>query len=291
MNTQLTRSSEELTQSVDRSDACGAPMREWFLGVPFTPAALPRAAQLIAGRPAQAPFAFIVTPNAQHAVATWRGHARYDEAVRRAWLVLNDSSALRVLARCLFGRDLPQATGSDLTALLFERHITPDDAVTIIGGDAEMVDRLKTQFGLSRIAQHAPPMGLAQRPDDIARCVDFMAAHPARYTFIVAGFPQSEWVAMAALERGGLTGVALPVGSALNFLTGAVKRAPPWIRRANLEWLYRLAINPVGHARRVFVESFPIVLIAVAVRARPGRGDRHEWRRGGGGESGRDLGV
>lgn len=246
----------------------GAPAREWFLGVQFTPATLQQSAQLIASRPAHAPFAFILTPNAQHAVAAWRKDVFYREANRRAWLVLNDSSALRILARRLFGRVLPQATGADLTALLFEQFITPEDDITIIGGGPEIAARLRDRFRLTRIAQHAPPMGLAHSPGEIARCVDFMAAHPARYTFIIAGFPQSEMVAMAAFARGGLTGVALPVGSALNFLTGLVRRAPLWMRRANLEWFYRLAINPVSHARRVFVESLPILLIALAVRAR-----------------------
>ena len=42
------------------------------------------------------------------------------------------------------------------------------------------------------------------------------------------------------------TGVGLCVGSALNFLTGRVKRAPPWIREANLEWAWRLAQRPAG---------------------------------------------
>ena len=268
MTADLVQTQKKVTTATGAAGPSGAPGREWFLGVQFTPATLRQAAQLIASRPAQAPFAFILTPNAQHTVAAWRGDGFYREANRRAWLVLNDSSALRILARRLFGRVLPQTTGSDLTALLFEQHITPEDDITIIGGGPEMVARLRERFRLTRIAQYTPPMGLARRPDEIARCVDFMAAHPARYTFIVAGFPQSEMVAMAAFARGGLTGVALPVGSALNFLTGLVRRAPLWMRQANLEWLYRLAINPLGHARRVFIESFPILLIALAVRAR-----------------------
>lgn len=254
------------------------PASSWFLGIPFTPLPLDEAAGRIAARPAEAPFAYVTTPNAQHAVHVERGNPLFARAHDEAWLVLNDSRVLRLLSRRLFGQDLPVAAGSDLTLALLQRHLHPDDPVTIIGGTDEVEARLRAQYGLDRIARYDPPMGFYRDPAEIDRCVDFMVAHPARYVFLAVGVPQSETVARRAIERGGATGIGLCVGSSLHFATGVVARAPLVFRRANLEWLYRLLREPRRLAGRYFDESAPVLWIAA--RARLAGHGRHRRRDG-----------
>ena len=82
----------------------------------------------------------------------------------------------------------------------------------------------------------------------------------------MVGAPQSEMLASLLAKDRRASGVGLCVGSALNFLTGRIRRAPIAVRAAHMEWLYRLAQNPVRHARRVFVESAPILWIALRER-------------------------
>lgn len=249
--------------------------RRWFLGVPFTPISLQDAASRIAARPPGAPFALVTTPNAQHVVNVARGNPLFTQAHDQAWLVLNDSGVLRTLSRRWFGQDLPLAPGSDLTVALLQNHIRPDDAVTVIGGSAEVDARLRAQCGLRCLSRYDPPMGFYHDPAEIERCVDFLLAHPARYVFLAVGVPQSETIARCLMARGGGVGTGLCVGSSLHFATGVVPRAPALFRRANLEWLYRLLQNPKRHARRVFVESFPVLAIAARIRLRPARRRSH----------------
>jgi N-acetylglucosaminyldiphosphoundecaprenol N-acetyl-beta-D-mannosaminyltransferase len=242
------------------------PARRWFLGIPFTPLGLAEAAASIAARPPGAPFVFVSTPNAQHAVSCTAGDARFFAAHDAAWLVLNDSSILRLLSRRLFRQDLPMAAGSDLTVELFREYVRPDDAITIIGGTEEVDRRLRTHQGLRNLARFNPPMGFYNDSVEIERCVDFILQHPARYVFLAVGAPQSEIIACRVLERGGATGTALCIGSSLLFVTGVVQRAPLMFRRLNAEWLYRLMQNPRRHARRVFVDSLPVLWIALKAR-------------------------
>ncbi|CAN5119296.1 WecB/TagA/CpsF family glycosyltransferase [soil metagenome] len=242
--------------------------RRRFLGVDFTPLDLEDATARIVARPADAPFAYVVTPNAQHTVAAHGGEDRFLGPQRRAWMVLNDSRILRLLSRRLFGRDLPLAAGSDLVQRLFEVGVGPETSLTLIGGDATVEAGLRSRFGLTRIARHTPSMGFWRNPAEVQTCLDFVKAHPARYFFLIAGAPQSETLALRLVQTPGVTGVGLCVGSALNFLTGQIRRAPVMVRSANLEWAYRLAQRPVGHFRRVFVESAPILWIALKERAR-----------------------
>jgi N-acetylglucosaminyldiphosphoundecaprenol N-acetyl-beta-D-mannosaminyltransferase len=236
---------------------------QWFLGVPFTPLELGEAAACIAARPEGAAFEFVTTPNAQHTVSAARGDQHFLTAHKKAWLVLNDSRILRLLSRRLFGRDLPTAAGSDLTVELFSKYIMPHDAITIIGGTDEVEDRLRSQRGLQELARYNPPMGFYKDPAEVDRCVEFILQHPARYVFLAVGAPQSEMVACRVMERGGATGTALCVGSSLLFVTGVVQRAPLFFRRLNAEWAFRLMQNPRGHARRVFLESLPVLWLAL----------------------------
>ncbi len=237
-----------------------------YLGIAFTPLGLDEAATAIANRPAEMPFAYVVTPNAQHVVRINRGDADFVEAYGDAWLRLCDSRVLILLSRLVGGPELPLAAGSDLTARLFQSVIRPDDPITVIGGNPEMAKRLRCIYGLRNLVCHFPPMGLLRDAQAMADCADFIEAHPARFVFLAAGAPQSEALARRVLLRGGSVGTGLCIGASLMFLTGQSRRAPLWMRRLALEWLHRLLTNPRRHFQRVFVESLPLVGLVVADR-------------------------
>ncbi len=242
--------------------------RRVFLGVPFTPLGLDHALDLIVRRRMDEPFAYVATPNAQHTVAAHRNDKRFCEGHTGAWLLLNDSRILRLIARWVFGFDLPLAAGSDLVVALFQHGVPPTTPVVMLGGDAEVEHRMRSRFGLTDIRRFDPPMGFHHDPAEIERCIAFVLHRPARYIFMVVGAPQSEVVAARIVATGRASGIGLCVGSALNFLTGVQPRAPEIWRRSNLEWAYRLMKNPRGHFRRVFIESFPIIWIAFKARLR-----------------------
>lgn len=241
----------------------------WFLGIPFTPMSLPEAASRIVARDPTDPFCFVVTPNAQHVVGVHKGSTIFRECHDGAWLVLNDSKILSLMAARLFREPMALSAGSDLTAYLFRHHIGPTDSITVIGGSEEVERRLRDRFGMRSLARYNPPMGFYHNPAEVERCVDFIFEHPARYIFLAVGGPQSETVALRVVARGGATGTGLCIGSSLHFVTGVVKRAPLIFRRFHLEALYRLMQNPRGHARRVFVESLPVLGIGLRTRVTP----------------------
>ncbi|MGA0562242.1 WecB/TagA/CpsF family glycosyltransferase [Ancylobacter sp. VNQ12] len=256
--------------SRDAVDTQPEPETAMFLGVPIALLDAGDAARLIAARPAQMPFTYVVTPNAAHFTRLNEvGDDQFRAAYARAWLCLLDGQLPRGLARLLFGLSLPLAAGSDVTLRLLDAYVRPDDALTVIGGSAELCERLKQRFGLTRVAWHNPPMGLVHRPDAIEACVDFIVAHPARFVFFCVGTPQGEYVALRTAERGTAVGCGLCVGSSLNFATGMVSRAPRLVRQAGLEWAYRLARNPLRHWRRVFVDSLPVLWTIARARLNP----------------------
>ena len=240
-----------------------------FLGVRLARLDMQEAARVIAARPFGAPFAYVVTPNAQHFVLLDRGDdKRFSAAYANAWLRLCDSEVVCALARALFGEHLPHAAGSDLTAHLFAHFIQPDDRITVIGDDEELATRLRTQFHLTNLHHHNPPMGFINSPQASERCIEFVHSHPARYVFLAVGAPSSEILAHRIAAGHGAIGTGLCIGSSLRFLVGMAKRAPKFYRVAGLEWLHRLMADPIGHADRVFIQSFPLIPLMLRARFR-----------------------
>ncbi len=239
-----------------------------LLGLDFADLDATDAAALLAARPAEAPFGYVVTPNADHLVRLARNPA-LATIYRDATLRLLDS---RVVAGVAAALRLPAprvAPGSDVTARLLTQHLRPGERITIVGLRAVWLPALVARCGLPPPAHYDPPMGFAADPAAFAATVAFVLAHPARFVFLAVGSPQQEVLAAALAATGHVTGIGLCIGASLEFLVGAARRAPDWMQRGGLEWLFRLAGDPRRLARRYLVESPAI--IPLLLRARFGR--------------------
>lgn len=200
-------------------------------------------------------YNYVVTPNTDHLIRL------HDESVFRelyadASFVLLDSRFLAHVLRLTKGIHLPVCPGSDLTEQLFTRVISPDDHIVIIGGSAQQARQLAVRFGLRHLAHHNPPMGFVRDPRALADCLAFIEANsPFRFCFIGVGAPQQEVVAHELKLRGRARGLALCIGSSINFLTGSEQRAPHWMQRIGMEWIFRLLRAPGRMARRYLVRG------------------------------------
>ncbi len=240
-----------------------------LLGLDFDDTSTASAAELIAARPPDAPFSYVVTPNADHLVRMHR-YRNLQTLYDNAWLRLLDSRVVAEAAHAL-GLSTPTvAPGSDLTALLFERYVSPADRVTIIGLAARWLPPLLARYGLVACAHYDPPRGFERDPAMLAATVEFVLAHPARYVFLAVGSPRQEILADAIFRSGLSTGTGLCIGASLEFLAGAHRRAPAWMQRHCLEWLYRLGSDPLHMARRYLFDSPAIIPLLLRERLRLG---------------------
>ena len=212
-------------------------------------------------------FRYIVTPNVDHLVRLHKEPDLYDPLYNASWLSVCDSRILELLAK-ISGIPLKAVPGSDLTQQIFENIITPSEAVNVIGGDDDVIEKVKARYGLTNLNHHQPPMGLRNKPHEVRACAKFIAEHPARYTFICVGSPQQEMIAKTALERGDCAGLGLCVGASLDFLAGKQTRAPKWMQSARLEWLYRLGKEPGRMWKRYLIEGPKIFVIWLKWRLR-----------------------
>lgn len=199
------------------------------------------------------PFKYVVTPNVQHMVALLENPEHIKPPYLTAWRVLCDSRVLRRLAH-FSGVGLTVVTGSDLTAELLTRAARQGVRVAIVGPTPEDCARLPELYPGLQFTVFTPPFGFIRSELEVARAITFVVKTAAPLVFLAVGMPQQEQLARKLLEEPRATGVGLCIGASIDFLTGKQTRAPLWMQRAGIEWLHRLATNPIRLARRYFVE-------------------------------------
>ncbi|MCB8879558.1 WecB/TagA/CpsF family glycosyltransferase [Acidisoma cellulosilytica] len=222
-------------------------------------------AALMAARPPSAPFAYLVTPNADHFVRLRRQPILSSLYAQATWRSL-DSRAIAQAAR-LLGLHLPAvATGADILAILLDRHLRAGDRLTVIGLCSEGLAALHDRLPDVDIAHHAPPMGLLQDQNAFAAALAFASSHPARFTLLALGSPVQEMLAQAIASGEDATGIGLCIGAGLDFWLGRKCRAPRLMRRLGAEWLFRLAAEPERLWKRYLVDDWAILRFLVDER-------------------------
>jgi len=200
-------------------------------------------------------FGYVVTPNADHLLRL-HDDPLFRSLYAQASYVLLDSRLIANLLKLWRGVRLPVCTGADLVATLLDKVIQPDDALVLIGGSEEQAQRLREKYGLRHLAHFNPPMGFIRDPAAVEQTLNFIEAHsPYRFCLLAVGSPQQEVLAQKLRQRRVARGLALCIGASVNFLTGEERRAPLWMRKCGLEWLFRLLQSPRRLASRYLVRG------------------------------------
>jgi len=83
--------------------------------------------------------------------------------------------------------------------------------------------------------------------------------HAAQPDLVYVGLPLAKQItAIPRLRRAAPGSWFLGLGMSLSFAAGEVRRAPAWVQRTGLEWLWRLSQEPTRLWRRYLVEGLPL---------------------------------
>jgi exopolysaccharide biosynthesis WecB/TagA/CpsF family protein len=238
-------------------------IKQGFLGLDFDRQCLDQLVACLLARDADAPFGYIVTPNADH-FARLRRIPNLRLVYQNALHCLLDSQFLANLARLLGMPCPPVVTGAALTEHLLN-HLS-GQRVAIIGMARADIAALRRRYPATEFLHHAPPMRLLEDELAFRRARDFGVAAATPFLFIALGSPVQELLAHAIAARRSATGIGLCIGSGLAFAAGTAVRAPGWMQSAGLEWLHRLGQEPARLARRYLLVD-PVMLFALLAAA------------------------
>ena len=207
----------------------------------------------------------VFTPNVDHVVKSEK-HLAFRQAYSRADLCLADGMPI-VWASRLLGTPLPEkVSGSDLLLPLAQLAADRGWRVYLLGGRpgvaAEGGEKMARELGVRVVGSDAPNIDPDGGSDEAAPTLDRIQTARPDLLLVAFGAPKQElWI-----DRSGrhiAPAVAIAVGGSLDFFTGRVRRAPPWMSRAGLEWLFRLTQEPRRMWRRYLIEDPRFVAIVV----------------------------
>jgi len=220
------------------------------LGVPFSAVTLKQTIERVEEMIASRRPHYVVTANVDFLVQS-RADVELHRILLEADLVLCDGQPLVWVSRWL-GKPLPErVAGSDLVPELIRLAASRGHRVFFLGGTANVAEQavanMQRQYPTLNVCGHySPPFKSLLEMDHEFIAEKIRAAKPD-LLFVSLGCPKAEkWMFMHYRALG--VPVAIGVGGTIDFLARRLKRAPLWMQRNGMEWLYRVVQEP----RRLF---------------------------------------
>jgi N-acetylglucosaminyldiphosphoundecaprenol N-acetyl-beta-D-mannosaminyltransferase len=172
--------------------------------------------------------------------------------------------ALRVLGESR----AQQVCGPDSTAAMLAAAEAAGVPVGFYGGSQAALDALIRAVRLLHPKLQIPyvesPPFRALAPEEDQAMVERFSASGARLLFVGLGCPKQEYWIIDHLGK--IPAVMFGVGAAFDFIAGSKKRAPRWMSRNGLEWVFRFAAEPRRLAWRYLKHNPRFVFLVLRQR-------------------------
>lgn len=210
---------------------------------------------------------YIATPNPEFVVAAQKDE-KFKQILNDSDLSITDGRGVQLAAQFL-GLPVPEKiTGTDFIVELCERFSKLHIPIFLLGGEngaaKKCAEKLKSNFPGLQIAGIFE--GAAGEAGDSAT-VKAINATNAQVVFVAYGAPKQEkWIARNLHK---LTNIkaAMGIGGAFDYISGEISRAPIFMRKLGLEWLWRLFKQPNRFVRIIrAVIVFPLLVLREKIR-------------------------
>ena len=228
-------------------------MKKEVMGVSFDNVtmdeALERAKEILAGDRA----AYVVTPNAEIVYETMQDPALRD-LVNGADLVLPDGAGVVLASKILKDPLKEKVAGVDFADNLLGVLAQTGGSVYLLGSKPGIAELAAEKM----LAKH-PGLTIAGMADgylkDEAPVVEKINAVKPDVLFVCLGAPKQERF-MVNHQSELQVKLMAGLGGSLDSFAGTVKRAPKWMIKLSLEWLYRLIKEPKRFKRMLRLPKF-----------------------------------
>ena len=217
-------------------------------------------------RPRPAIPALLTSVNAQ-AVLVAEESPRFAEILNGSALSIADGMSI-VIASRLLGTPLHERiAGVDLVEELCKLSAVQGLSVYFVGGwpgaASQTAEILARRYpGLIVAGIDCPPYGFETNPAENQKVLQRIRVAAPDLLFIALGTPKQEYWSAENLSDLAVA-VAIPVGAAFEMIAGLVPRAPRWLQSIGMEWLFRLALEPLRLWRRYLIGNPRFIKLVV----------------------------
>lgn len=183
--------------------------------------------------------------------------------------IINADGASVVLASKFLGAPVPErVAGIDLMQNLLELSNKKGYSVYFFGAKEEILQDMLKVF-----KQRYPNLNVVGyrngyfSPEDEKKIQEDIKERKPDFVFVGITSPKKEYIIQSFMDNG-INTVFMGVGGSFDVLSGHIKRAPLWMQKLNLEWLFRVVNEPKRLFKRYFVGN--ISFIRKVLRAKRG---------------------
>jgi N-acetylglucosaminyldiphosphoundecaprenol N-acetyl-beta-D-mannosaminyltransferase len=203
-------------------------------------------------RPGEARVLAFVNAHAMNVVVD---SDRFYQSLMSADVVVRDGIGLALLMKLLNQPAGQNLNGTDLIPKLLQA--ADGLPIALFGTRDPWLDNAR-QALRTKLAPSSPCV-TAHGFHDLDEYIHLAAQHRPRVIVLGMGMPKQEEVAIALRAALGFPCLIVCGGAIIDFLGGKVPRAPRWMRRAGLEWAFRLGREPKRLWNR-YVHGNPLFL-------------------------------
>jgi len=196
----------------------------------------------------------------------------YREILKSQNIVLPDGAGINIACRVIGERLVANLNGTDLIPELWE--IGPGNGYRfyLLGAAPGVTDRMQKKLeetypGIEIAGEHHGYFDHMTESDDV---IEKINASGANIVLVAFGAPvQEKWIHK---HHGKIDcNLIVGVGGLFDFYSGDKKRAPMWMRKHGVEWMYRLYLEP-GRLWRRYIIGNPLFVYRVLKWKRAARG-------------------
>ena len=183
--------------------------------------------------------------------------------------VINADGASVVKAGKVLSKPLPErVAGIDLMQSLVKLSAEKGYSVYLLGARPEVVEKtaevLKERFPDLKIAGIRDGYFSDEEWENISK--ELNSADPD-FVFVGITSPKKEYL-IEYLQDKGLRSVCMGVGGSFDVISGKIPRAPLWMQKAGLEWLFRVIKEPKRLFKRYFVGNTEFIRAVIKEKKR-----------------------
>ena len=193
-----------------------------------------------------------------HGLVTAQRDREIRKALNRSGLATEDGMPLVWWCRRAGFAQAGRVCGSDLLDAMCALGSQRGHRHYFYGGSPRVVEQLVSRLsqrypGLIVAGYRSPPFRQLTEEEDTADIVAINETQPD-FVWVGLGMPKQEkWMSshVGRIQAAALIGV----GAAFDFHAGTKQRAPQWMQRSGLEWLFRLSSEPRRLAHRYMIDN------------------------------------
>ena len=189
--------------------------------------------------------------------------------------VINADGASVVLASKFLNKPLPErVAGIDLMQELVKLSERKKYSIYLLGAKRDVVE--KTAEVLNTKYKKLNIVGIHDgyfKENNWPEISDELKQKKPDFVFVGITSPMKEYL-IEYLQNDGNNSVFMGVGGSFDVISGNIPRAPKWMQKANLEWLFRVYKEPKRLFKRYFIGNWKIIKLVIKEKHK--KGDNHE---------------